>query len=602
MPPGGVALVLALLVALPCAPARAAEVSASVSSREVYVGMPFTLEISIENATKYETPRLPEMDGLQVLSGPSESTSSFTQIVNGRMTQRQTVTLSYLLSATRAGALTIEPITVVADGRPLRTQPIRVAATVSETGDLMFVEVAADRDTYYLGETVELRLEIWLRPFRDQRANVRFDAQTMFDHLNLRRSSWGVFQSGLDQVRVREALREDAQGVERSYYVYFVPGRITPQHTGAIAFDDVRILVSYPTRIRRARSFFDRGRWETAESRPLVGTVSHAPIRIVPPPEAGRPASFAGAVGRFDFSVLAKPLAVAVGDPVTLTLTVTDRTPVPTRMESLQPPALDEVPGLGERFRIPTDPLAGVVAGRRKTFTQTIRARDDTVTAIPSIAFSYFDPDAGQYLTLSSDPIPITVEPSAVVTMDDVVGVEPGATARPTELTEVSGGILANYGGADLLVSQQVFAPRWGHGAAVAVPPVAFAALAVGCRRARRLRTDRGYARKRTARRRARHRLREAGRAEAPRRAEITAQALGEYVADRCNLPAGALTSAEVVEQLRRTKMPPDLVAEVEALLATCEQHRFAAASAETDGITERAARCIERLQRERFG
>jgi hypothetical protein len=127
--------------------------------------------------------------------------------------------------------------------------------------------------------------------------------------------------------------------------------------------------------------------------------------------------------------------------------------------------------------------------------------------------------------------------------------------------------------------------------------------LAVGCRRVRRLRNDHGYARKRSARRRALRRLREARHEGAPRQAEATAQALGDYVADRCNLPAGALTSTEAVERLRQARLEPDLVAEVEGLLAACEQLRYARAQAgETDAIIPRAARCIDRLERERLG
>ncbi|MHC4141910.1 MAG: BatD family protein [Planctomycetota bacterium] len=125
----------------PARPARAAEVSASVSSREVFVDLPFTLQVAIENARDREEPQLPQLIGVNVLGDPSESSSSFTQIINGRMTQRETVTLSYRLVATRAGPFTIGPITVVADGATFRTVPIKMVATTSETGDLLFLGV-----------------------------------------------------------------------------------------------------------------------------------------------------------------------------------------------------------------------------------------------------------------------------------------------------------------------------------------------------------------------------------------------------------------------------------------------------------------------------
>jgi hypothetical protein len=580
----------------------AAEVSVSVSSREVFVDVPFVLQISIDNTTDYEKPQLPQWPGVNVIGGPSENTSSFTHIIKGRVTKRQTVTLSYQLAATRSGTLTIGPITVVADGQTLQTAPIRVAATRSETGDLLFLEVVADRDTYYLGETIELTLEIWLKPFHDRQSNVRLNDNNMWQRIDGRSTGLGLFADYTPPVRVRTARRPGADGIDREYFVYMLRSRVTPQQAGALAFDDVRVVVRYPVELQRSRSFFDRG-WQVARTRPAVAAVRRAPIQIETPPLADRPPSFTGAVGRFDFQVTAKPTEVVVGDPVTLTMTITDRTPGGARLEALQPPALDAVAGLGERFRIPADPLAGVVEERRKTFTQTIRAKDESVSRIPPIAFSYFDPEAQRYVRVQSDPIDISVEPAAEVTMTDVVGFETGMAAGPTELTEVSGGILANYSGPDLLVSQQVFAPTWAHGTAVMAPPLMVGLVAVGCRRARRLHNDHGYARRRSARRRALRRLREASQEGAPRQAEVTAQALGDYVADRCNLPAGALTSAEVVERLRQARMGSDLVTEVEALLGACEQLRYARAKTrETDGIIPRAIRCIDRLERGRLG
>jgi hypothetical protein len=175
----------------PARPARAAEVSASVSSREVFVDLPFTLQVAIENARDREEPQLPQLIGVNVLGDPSESSSSFTQIINGRMTQRETVTLSYRLVATRAGPFTIGPITVVADGATFRTVPIKMVATTSETGDLLFLEVAAARDTYYLGETIDLTLEIWLKPYHDRRTNLVRDNGQMWQQIDGRASGLG---------------------------------------------------------------------------------------------------------------------------------------------------------------------------------------------------------------------------------------------------------------------------------------------------------------------------------------------------------------------------------------------------------------------------
>jgi hypothetical protein len=596
---GMTALLILAAVLGPAAAAGAAEVSANVSEREVFVGVPFALQISIENAEDYETPKLADMPGLEVLGDPTENRSSFTQIINGRMSQRTTVTLGYQLAATEAGSHTIGPITVVADGERFEIAPIRIVATTSQTGDLLFLEVAGERDRYFLGETMVLTLEIWLKPYRDLRTKVRLDQESMAQCIG-RGTNLGPFEDH-EQLRTRTELRTDAEGIEREYYVYRLRSRVTPQQPGTLAFDDVRVVVQYPVALERRRTFFD-SRWVVSRTRPLVASVERTAIEIMPLPEEGKPPSFTGAVGRFDFEVTAKPTEVAVGDPVTLSMTVTDRTDGTARLEALGPPALDRVPALTERFRVPSDPLAGVVTGRSKTFTQTIRAKDEHVDRIPAIPFAYFDPTTERYAVARSSPIALKVEPASIVTASDVIGGKAARSAGTTELTEVAGGILANYSGPELLASHGAFALTWAHAAAVMVPPLAFVGVALGRRRALRLRDDRGYARRRSARRRALRRLREA-RQEAPaRQAEAAALTLREYVADRCNLPAGGLTGAEAVQRLRTAGVPSDLTEDVDGLLSASEQSRYAGTAGGSDDFAERATRCVERLERVRIG
>lgn len=581
--------------------AAAADVSLEVSSGEVYVEMPFVISISIDNADEFDPPAMPEIDGLRI-GPPQESTSSFVSSVNGRVSRRETVTLNYQCVAVRDGVFEIPPIAVVADGEVHLTRAVRLSAVRSETGNLLLVDVRADRETYYVGERIDLTLEIWLKPYRDPDLGVQLDAHDMVECLTRRGSNWGVFESGLDgnRITVRNDRRRDDEGVLRSYLVYLIPGTMIPRHAGTIGFDDVRIVVNYPTQVRRSRSFFDRGRWEVVRSRPLVASPKQAPIEIKPPPEEGRPGSFDGAVGRFDLDVTARPTSVAVGDPITLTLAVTDRSDRGAELDLLMPPPLERVPELAARFRVPTDPLAGLVEGRRKTFTQTIRATDESVTQIPPIPFSFFDPDAQRYVTVYSEAIPIEVAPAATLTVSEIVGGNADNGGGPTELTEVAGGILANDTGADLLATRPPFAISAAHYAALAAPPVLFAVFAVGRRQAER-RRGAGQRRRRNARRRALGRLREAGSSPAEQVA-MTAAALSDYVADRCNLPAGALTSEEALGRLERCGVPETLRSEVAAVLAACEAMRYAGRGVDdSDSIGARAARCIEQLERTRL-
>jgi hypothetical protein len=602
-------LVVALVAMLFATVCRAAEVSIEVSLREVPVGMPFNLDIVIENAERYDMPVLPAIDDLRVLGGPTPSTSSYTQIINGRTTRSETVTLRYRCVIERECVVTVPPISVTADGQAHTTQPVRIAATASETQDLLFVEVNSARRRVYLGETVEVTLEIWLRPYQNQQFNLQFDEQMMFNQIALQDSSWGDFADDLraENISVSERLRTDSSGQERAYFVYSVSSKTVPRAPGLMTFDEVRIVVRYPERLARSRDMFDRmtGRdLQVAQAKPLVGGVQPTQIEVMPLPSEGKPATFAGAVGRFDFVVSASPTNVSVGDPITLAMTVIDQTPGGgSRLEVLRPPSLDNVPDLAAGFQWPSEALAGTVSGNRKTFMQSIRARDASVAQIPAIPFSYFDPIDERYVVVESRPIPLSVRASRSLDMRDVVAAagEGASDQTPTELTEVQGGIFANETIVErLLVSHELEFEAW-HFAVVIVPPAIVAAVGGHRWRARHRAGNRAALRRKSAARTAKRML----EASADSGAGAVMTALTSYIADRFDLPPRGLTAGDAVHELRSRNASADLLREFQSVLAECETMQFGARSGRSDAtasrsLRERAIRCIEQLERER--
>jgi hypothetical protein len=155
----------------------------------------------------------------------------------------------------------------------------------------------------------------------------------------------------------------------------------------------------------------------------LTGDNIH--LKVEPLPSANKPADFTGAVGHFDIATTAEPRAVAAGDPITLKMSVTGR---------------------GNFSRVNTDLLAsddhwktyppkskftaqdGVGYEGEKTFEQPIIAKDASVNAVPSLSFSFFDPEIGQYVTRTSAAVPITVSGAPAAS---VAAVAPAASATP---------------------------------------------------------------------------------------------------------------------------------------------------------------------------
>jgi len=59
--------------------------------------------------------RSPNFGILQVLSGPSTSSNSSIQYINGKMTQNYTKTYTYIVQATKEGHVVISPATATVD-------------------------------------------------------------------------------------------------------------------------------------------------------------------------------------------------------------------------------------------------------------------------------------------------------------------------------------------------------------------------------------------------------------------------------------------------------------------------------------------------------
>jgi tetratricopeptide (TPR) repeat protein len=465
----------------------AAEVRVGLSTRETYVGLPVTLRVQVANATKTEPPILPNIDGLAIksLGTPSHSTQITT--INGRTTTTTTQSFAFELTPQRAGTFQIPAFTVNVDGRQHQTRAIEFVASTSETGDLMFVEITGKEKQIYVGQALDLTLNIWLRPYSDREQRITLSEGNMWRMIS-DRTEWGPFAERIQQLAEneqrpvgKETLRKDGNGAERSYYLYQVDATIYPKRPGKIDADNVKIVVDYPAALGRSRGLFgdlfddfpggrsdifgeDAGfspfgsQLAVKSVRPLVAQAVVEPINVLPIPTADRPADYRGAVGRYQIAVDATPTHVKSGDPINLLIGIWGTGP----MELVQAPPLSELPELTADFKVPDEPLAGFVQGERKIFSTSIRPRKAGVTQIPAIPLSYFDPAAAKFVTVQSKPVSIHVDPAEVLALDAID--QGGQTAstnsninQESSPKDAAPPSLAIFTGDDVLVNQAPF-------------------------------------------------------------------------------------------------------------------------------------------------
>ena len=123
------------------------------------------------------------------------------------------------------------------------------------------------------------------------------------------------------------------------------------------------------------------------------------------------PGSFSGAVGRFSIDSTVNKATTTVGDPITLRVTISGEGNIEKLPSPLWPKLTDwrSFDGSGSQ-------RDGVVNGRlvgSRSFELLMIPEVPGSFELPTIEYAYFDPDAAEYVTISTDPIGVEVLPDS---------------------------------------------------------------------------------------------------------------------------------------------------------------------------------------------
>jgi tetratricopeptide (TPR) repeat protein len=454
----GLALSLTVLVLAPRATADSEPALRLEASRqELYIGESFTLRVRVQNVPQPPEPDLSALAGARVAFLGSHDASSRTVIrVNRRVevTERLERIFDYQVTPVTSGVFTAGPVRLVLPGRTLTAVGPAICVTDVHRQDLVALTVSASRTTVLLDEAFEVSLLVRIRalppphaeteplfPQQPPRLNVPFlnpddtpglekpNLTSVLDGLLVRHPSqpglavnrYTVSHSpfgnlfGLDPFGEPETARfafprRRVQADGKDYVEYFLTLSYRAVEEGAYTFGPVEFKGRVPTRA---------GPGGQIESEDVFAVGAACTVRVVPPPEQGRPETYLGTLGTG--LVVRASLDTAVcraGDPIALTLALSGG----VRLDRILPPRLSGQAGLAERFEVYDDTVQTERGDGRITFTYTLRARQAGDLGVPSLAVSYFDTVTRQYETVHTDPIPLRVEPSDEVTSAHVVG------------------------------------------------------------------------------------------------------------------------------------------------------------------------------------
>jgi hypothetical protein len=341
----------------------------------------------------------PSFNGFQVVMGPSQSISS--SWINGKRSFSKSY--SYILKPTAQGTFTIGQAAIEIDGESYKTLPrkVQITGAVDNPNAPKSADDVADESLHlvaevskgkpYLNEAVTVVYKLYIS------SNI---SVTNFRPLDS--PKYNNFWSQDIPVTKYNTVNETFNGKP---YRSVILKRVVlyPQKSGKLDIEplSLEIYVDVPT---NRRDFFGSRIYTQASKTVSAGKRS---LNVLPLPEEGKPVGFGGAVGQFDFEVTTSKTSLNASESLQAKVEVSGKGNL--KLFQLPEPELPSAlevyePEYNESVRTTLSGMQGKVTNNY-TIVPSFRGR----YPIPSISFSYFDPIAKAYKTLSSDEITINV-------------------------------------------------------------------------------------------------------------------------------------------------------------------------------------------------
>jgi hypothetical protein len=589
------------------AQAQAPSFTARVDRNQVAMGDVLVLEVTLSlQDGPVSDYRPPEIRGARIVSEqPSQSTQI--HMGGGRTFSQVVYSWRYELAPAQKGTITIGAARVKVSGRELRSTPVTVAVgegaprsaasrrgvsplsgipftSGPEPGDGQnFVRVIPSKTKAYVGEQVTVEWFLYLTARQDKYQTVTEPRADGFWSEDL---PVPTNQHGLQLTRqLYEGQEYLVAPLLRRALFPLTPGRLS--------------ITPMESEISQVDFFGSTMRTQRLKTEPVV-------IEVQPLPTAGQPRGFdPAAVGRFSLAARVDREQVAVGEAVTLTLTINGQ----GNVRKLPPPSLPRLDGwkvYDPKIAVTIEP--GDVVSGTKTVDYLLLPERAGITVIPSFMLPAFDPAARSYNTEKTSPLRIVVVGEKGAGMGSNRG-KP-VVSPPTGMENVLGIDIRPLRSRPTLrrdLGTTFYRSRLFLGA-LGAPPLAFGLTVLVGRIRERLNQETESARRRKLRRLVRRRLGAAERhlrdgQPGPFFVEID-RGLRDFLSGKLGRPVTGLSRDELRAHLAAGGLAPEMVGRTIDVLEECDRARFAQGSAnqnEMRAALERAGEIILQIERARL-
>jgi len=445
------AAALAVFAASPVA--SALEVKTAVSSQRVGVGESFVVQLVVmsdgQNGNAIGDVRLPLPPGMTA-GPPSRSPQSQVSIINGQMSQRVGVTLTWSVTTSKAGSFKVGPPTATFGGERAQGSPIPIEVVAGATGSGSPQRARRNFDPFNFFDPFgngnspfppgfnfkspfdddpteqqqpeeptypeELRVDKAADPIAFLRATVTPNPVVVGQQVTLRVFAYGgrgqfsaenpnepshadflTFDSGPDQVK---AYLVPASGIR------FIAAKLRelpmfPLHAGTLRAGNMKM------------GFAGRGYPTAPKGGALVRESNWVDVVVTEPPLRGRPAGYKiGDVGDYRLEATVEPRQILAGEAISVVAKLSGTGMVPFKLQTPESHGVEWLePALTEKMEV----SGGVVQGSR-TFSYVVRMTDAGKVDLGEVSLPYYDPKRREYAIARAKlgEIEVKANPNAV--------------------------------------------------------------------------------------------------------------------------------------------------------------------------------------------
>lgn len=623
-------LILSLVGAMPALSAQEPQISGQLNASRIFVGESVVYSIMVSNVEDPPEPDLSSFDDFDVeFLGQQSQNSRSVVIINGvrKDTNKFGKLFQYSLTPSRVGTLTVPAPKVLIDGEELLGEPLTLVVCGASEQETVFLKTLVEPAEVYPTQkfTVTLQIDVRRLPgtFQDRsplsiqdpvKLNIPWLSEDSIPNCTPQTEPQKVLEPMLAQRGQQDGFAINGFSVSarsffgRSRAAQFIPPsqNVTLKLKDGTDADFIRYSIKQTFVAERSGEVkispaTIKGLFAVPEVLPIEGdelfAVSDSPtLKVLDVPTEGRPRTFCGGIGQFEVAATVAPANVNVGDPMTLTLNVFGE----GTLDLIVPPDLKNVEGFKDKFRLYEPTSRSVDNGR--IFTFTLRPETDDIQEVAEIPISYFDVEQGEYVTVKTDAIPLTVTKREALQVEDIVS-ETGNQSTEQEasvLQQNKAGLAANHSTmsppTSSLLTWKQWCLLWG-----------LVVAATGCTRllvtaGQNRNSDPIALRRRQAFTNAKAALKTA-EATASGSGKVPADSLSKLlialVADSTGQQTSGMTSSETVATLAGLGISPEIQQQTTSFLNDCDAARYGASNDDQTSLLSRCSELVATLTKE---